>query len=94
MESIARSLLPPGATQQSFSTIGNAVQLVGISSMSLDELKAFFSQQIPASGVRETGRFELEGTLTIALANPDGGIVIVPANDAGQYLVTISVGTS
>jgi hypothetical protein len=93
-EAIARSLFPPGATQQSASSIGNAFQLVGISDMSFDELKSFYAQQIPASGATETGRFEVEGTLTIALANPDGGILIVPANDQGQYLVTISVGTS
>ena len=93
-EGVARSLFPPGATQQSSFSTGNAFQLIALSSSSMDELGSFFSQQIPALGLTETGRFESGGTLTIAFTNPDGGILIIPADDEGQYLITISVGTS
>ena len=91
-EGIARALVPPGSTQQSTSTFGDSFQIVVFTNMTLDQLKTFYTQQIPTTGATETGRFEISGTLTIAFTNPDGGIVVVPADDAGQFGITISVG--
>jgi hypothetical protein len=93
-ESLARALVPPGSTEVTGTGTGNFYQLISATNMSLPELAAFYSQQIPALGLTETGRYELQGTLTIALANPDGGILIVPGNEEGQNLITVSLGTS
>jgi hypothetical protein len=60
--------------------------------MTLDQLKAFWTQAIPAAGMSETGRYEAAGSLVIAFTNPDGGITASPADNG--FLITISVGTS
>jgi hypothetical protein len=93
-EQRARALIPPGATEVSAGSIGNSYQLTLTSDQTLAELEAFWAQAIPAAGLHSTGQFTADGTLTIAFANPDGGIVA--ANDlSGEQGVTIviSVGT-
>ena len=91
---IAQNLVPPGSTEISRSSIGNSAQVIVSSNQSLQDLAAFYSQKIPALGLTETGRTEMQGTLIIALGNPDGGILVVPGDEAGANLITISVGTS
>ena len=93
-QSKARALVPPGSTEMSAQTAGNAYTMVVSTSQTLDQLKSFYSTAIPGAGMTETGRVELGGTLTIAMGNPDGGVVAVPDASQGTYILTISVGTS
>ena len=93
-ESRARALVPPGSTQLSESSFGNAFQLTLSSTQSIEQLGAFWTQAIPAAGMQETGRFTAEGSLTIAFTNPDGGIVAAPDPSTGTVTIVISVGTS
>ncbi len=93
LESLARSFVPQGSTEISATPAGGSYTVIASTPMSLDQLKAFYAQAIPASGVTVTGPLEVGGTLTYALTNPDGGIVVTPGGDAG-FLITISVGTT
>ena len=94
LESRARALIPAGATELSETTIGNAYTVQVSSSQSLEDLGAFWTQSIPAAGLQETGRFTAGDTLTIALTNPDGGIVASRDPSTGAVIVSISLGTS
>jgi hypothetical protein len=85
--------VPPGASETSAVSIGNAYQLTLSSNQSLEELEAFWDQAIPAAGMQSTGRFTADGSLTIALTNPDGGIVATGDPSTGGVTIVISVGT-
>jgi hypothetical protein len=87
----ARALVPPNSTEHSDSTAGSNVSIVVVTTQTLEQLGAFYQQQIPAAGMTETGRFTLGETLTISFTNPDGGIVAVVDPSQG-VIVTISVG--
>ncbi len=93
MESIARALVPPGSNEVSGVQSGGSYTLIVTTTMSIEELKTFYAQAVPASGATSSGQFEVGGTLTISLTNPDGGIVATPGGAEGN-LVTISVGTT
>lgn len=88
-----QALIPPGATQLSEISSGNAYSVQVSSTQSLEQLGAFWTQAIPAAGLQETGRFTADETLTIAFTNPDGGIVAAADPSAGGVIITISVGT-
>jgi hypothetical protein len=92
-ESIVQALVPPGATQQNHATVGNLVTVVVSTTSSLNDLQAFFDAKIPSLGLTQTGKFNVQDSVTYAFANPEGGIVIA-ADGNGGYLVTISAGTS
>lgn len=91
LESKARALVPPGSTEVSQIATATSYQLIFSTTMSLDSLKQFWAQQIPAQGMAQSGSFEMQGVLTIALTNPDGGIVAVP-DEEGKFIVTVSLG--
>lgn len=93
-KSIARSLIPPGATQLNEVQVGNSYTVQLSSTQTLEQLGAFWTQAIPAAGLQETGRFNQAGTLTIAFSNPEGGIVAFEDSSAGGVIMSISVGTS
>jgi hypothetical protein len=93
-EAKARALVPPGSTQVSTSSVGGNFSIVVSTPQTLEQLAAFYTTAIPAAGMTETGRFTLEGTLTIAFSNPEGGVVAFADPNAGSTIVTISVGTS
>ena len=94
LEAAARALVPPGSVELSEAQYGNAYQLNVTTTMSLDQLKAFWAQAIPATGATSPGQFESGGILTVTLNNPEGGIVASPDATSGGYLITISLGTS
>lgn len=91
-KSLARMLIPPGATQLNEVQIGNSYTVQLSSTQSLEQLAAFWTGAIPAAGLTETGRFPGDGSLVIAFSNPDGGITASPTE--GGIFITISVGTS
>ena len=91
LESLARALVPPGSAEVSAVPAGGSFTVIATTPMTLDQLKAFYAQAIPATGVSFTGPLEVAGTLTYALTNPDGGVVVTPGGDQG-FLITISVG--
>ena len=93
-KSLARALIPQGATQLSEVNVGNSYTVQLSSTQSLEQLGAFWTQAIPAAGLQETGRFTQGETLTIAFTNPDGGIVAFADSSSGGVIMTISVGTS
>lgn len=93
LAALARELTPPASTEVSHFETPTSYQLIVSTTTPVDSLKQFWTQQIASLGITETGRFEMEGTLTIALTNPDGGILVVPG-ESGQHLVTISLGIS
>ncbi len=93
-QSKARSLVPPGSTEMSSSAAGDSYSIVVSTTQTVEALGAFWQSAIPAAGMTESGRFNLGGTLTIALTNPDGGIVAIPDPSQGITIVTISVGQS
>ena len=93
-ESRARALIPPGASEVGEASFGGAYQLSLTSTQSLEQLDAFWAQAIPAAGMQLTGRFTVEGTLTIAVSNPDGGIVAARDASTGVTTIVISLGTS
>jgi hypothetical protein len=68
-------------------------QLSLTSTMTVDQLEAFWDERIPSLGMTLTGKFTSGGVLTIAITNPDGGIVAAPDGDGGVGIV-ISLGTS
>jgi hypothetical protein len=88
----AQALIPPGSSAPiNEVTVGNSYTVQVTSSMTLEQLGAFWTTAIPAAGLAETGRFTSSGTLTIAFSNPDGGIVA--SDTENGVLVSISVGT-
>lgn len=93
-EAKARALAPPGSTEVSLNKVGNSVQLAVSTTQNLEQLESFYTTAIPAAGMTETGRFTVSGVLTIAVTNPDGGIVAYSNPDDGTTYITISVGTS
>jgi len=93
-KSKARALIPAGATQLSEVNVGNSYTVQLSTTQSLEQLGTFWTQAIPAAGLQETGRFTQAETLTIAFANPEGGIVAFADSSSGGVIITISVGTS
>jgi hypothetical protein len=89
----AQALIPPGSSAPiNEVTIGDNYTVQVTSTMTLDQLKAFWATAIPQAGVTESGRYEAEGTLIISITNPDGGITASGTDDG--ILITISLGTS
>jgi hypothetical protein len=89
----AQSLIPQGASAPiNEVTIGSSYTVQVMSTMTLDQLAAFWTTAIPAAGMTESGRYSAEGSLIIAFTNPEGGVT-ASTTDNG-VLVTISVGSS
>lgn len=91
-KSLARMLIPPGATQLNEIQVGDSYTVQLSSTQSLEQLGAFWTTAIPAAGMTESGRFTADGSLIIAFTNPDGGVT-ASTTDSG-VLITISVGAS
>jgi hypothetical protein len=92
-KSKAQSLIPQGSSAPiNEVTIGNSYTVQVTSTMTLDQLAAFWTTAIPAAGMTETGRFNNAGSLIIAFTNPEGGVT-ASTTDNG-VLISISVGTS
>ena len=92
-KSKAQALIPPGASAPlNEITVGSNYTVQVTSTMTLDQLAAFWATAIPQAGLTEAGRYSAEGTLIISLTNPDGGIT-ASGTDEG-VLITISIGTS
>lgn len=91
-KSLARMLIPAGATQLNEIQVGDSYTVQLSSTQSLEQLGAFWTTAIPAAGLTESGRFTADGSLIIAFTNPDGGIT-ASVTDSG-VLITISVGSS
>jgi hypothetical protein len=92
-ESRARALVPPGSTELSETSFGNAYQLTLTNPQSLEQLDAFWAQAIPAAGMQSTGKFEMDLSLVIAFTNPDGGISATNDGSGSGSTIVISVGT-
>jgi hypothetical protein len=90
----AQALLPSDATVLSEITVGGAYQVSATSRTSITDLEAFWEQKIKDLGMTQTGKFTAEGVLTIAITNPDGGIVAGTDTSTGDTTITISLGTS
>ena len=89
----AQALIPPGASApMNEITVGNSYTVQVSSSMTLDQLAAFWNTAIPAAGLTESGRYTADGSLIIAFTNPEGGIT-ASSTDSG-VLISISVGSS
>jgi hypothetical protein len=73
-------------------TIGNSYTVQVTSTMTLEQLGAFWTTAIPAAGLTESGRYTAAGSLIIAFTNPDGGITAT--NTDNGVLISISVGAS
>ena len=90
----AQALIPPGSSAPlNEVNIGSNYTVQVTSTMTLDQLAAFWTTAIPQAGLTESGRMTAEGTLIISVTNPDGGINAATM-DAGSILITISLGTS
>jgi hypothetical protein len=90
---LVQALIPAGATESGRLSLGGSLQVYLTSTASMADLESFWDQAIPANGMTESGKFTAEGILTIAITNPDGGIVATP-NDDGTVGIVISLGTS
>lgn len=93
LEAKARSLVPPGATEVAELDAGTGYSLTVTTSTPIDQLESFWNQAIPGAGITKTGSFTMDGILTIALSNPDGGIIATP-DESGLVTILISLGTS
>ena len=90
-KSKAQALIPPGSSAPiSEFTSGSNYTVAVTSTMTLEQLGAFWTTAIPQTGMTETGRLNAQGSLIISLSNPDGGIS-ASGTDEG-VLITISVG--
>jgi hypothetical protein len=90
-KSKAQALIPPGSSAPISEFTSGANYTVSVTStMTVDQLGAFWTTAIPQTGMTESGRLNSQGTLIISLTNPDGGITAT-GTDQG-VLVTISVG--
>ena len=88
----AQALIPPGSSAAiNELTVGSQYSVQVTSSMTLDQLGAFWTAAIPAAGLTEAGRYTADGSLIIAFTNPDGGITASQV-DSG-VLITISIGS-
>jgi len=95
IEAKARALVPPGSTELGTGSFGGAFQITVTNPMSVAELEAFWDQKIPSLGMTVSGKFTAAGTLTIAITNPDGGIVAgEDSSGSGETTIVISLGTS
>ena len=92
-KSKAQALIPQGSSAPiNEVTIGNSYTVQVTSTMTLDQLAAFWTTAIPAAGMTVTGSFNNAGSLIIAFTNPEGGVT-ASTTDNG-VLISISVGTS
>jgi hypothetical protein len=95
IEAKVRALVPDGSTEVGKTEIGGLFQLTLTSPKSLQELEAFWDQKIPSLGMNLAGKFTAGGVLTIAISNPDGGIVAgEDTSGSGLTSIVISLGTS
>jgi hypothetical protein len=90
---MARALAPPGSTELQFVESSGVTALYLSSTTPIDQLEAFFDQAIPAQNITVSGKSKLSGSLIYSLENPVGGVVVTPADQAGNA-ITISLGES
>jgi hypothetical protein len=89
----AQALIPQGSSAPiNEVTIGSQYSVQVTSSMTLDQLGAFWNTAIPAAGLTESGRYTASGSLIIAVTNPDGGITATETENG--VLITITLGSS
>lgn len=94
LEARVRALVPPGSTEISEASFGGAYQLnLSNTGQSLEQLQAFWTQQVPAAGFTWSGAFVQGDSLTVAFTNPSGGAVAVRNPADGSTIITLSAGT-
>jgi hypothetical protein len=94
LETRVRALIPPGSTEISEASAGGAYQLnLSNTGQTLEQLQAFWTQQVPAAGFTFTGAFIQGDALTVAFSNPSGGAVAVRNTGTGETIITLSAGT-
>jgi hypothetical protein len=93
-EAKARALVPDGSTETAHVASGGIFQVYLTNPKSVKELEAFWDAKIPQTGLTQSGKFEVNGSVTYAFTNPDGGIVAGPDSSGTGSTIVITVGNA
>ncbi|MGH2408074.1 MAG: hypothetical protein ACRDF7_08365 [Candidatus Limnocylindrales bacterium] len=89
---LALKLVPDGATLSGNLAGQGVYQQYATSTLSLDQITAFYDQRIPSLGMTVASKAVISGSLYYSTTNPVGAIVVVPATDgSGGFTIAVSL---